>query len=314
MLRVWPFVTMTILSTLSALFKMAPVYAHQHGRTFEEAIPAGRNFSIAEFRLWYPSMAGTLKGAVILVPGSNDDGRSLADDATWQAFALKHKLALVGCRFTDKAHDLPFIEEYAEASQGTGPALLKALELLAIRSNQPELAETPLLLWGFSAGGQFNYEFVAWRPERVIAFVVNKGGVYYSALLSRSARNVPGIFFLGTKDLKVRRDAITGLFAVNRRAGALWALAEEPGAAHIVGRSMEVAKIFFEDALALRLPAVSTVPKMIQFEAGFVGDPSTRAFRRAGPSDQFTYTTSWLPTFRVAQAWQAMLTEKPLGP
>jgi hypothetical protein len=46
-----------------------------------------------------------------------------------------------------------------------------------------------------SAGGQFNYEFVAWRPERVLAFVVNKGGIYYSALLPQAARNVPGILF-----------------------------------------------------------------------------------------------------------------------
>ncbi len=49
----------------------------------------------------------------------------------------------------------------------------------------PEIAQAPLLLWGMSAGGEFNYEFVAWKPERVAAFVVNKGGIYYSALLSK---------------------------------------------------------------------------------------------------------------------------------
>jgi pimeloyl-ACP methyl ester carboxylesterase len=32
-----------------------------------------------------------------------------------------------------------------------------------------------------SAGGQFNYEFAAWKPDRVAAFVVNKGGIYYTA-------------------------------------------------------------------------------------------------------------------------------------
>jgi hypothetical protein len=71
-----------------------------------------------------------------------------------------------------------------------------------------------------SAGGQFNYEFVAWKPERVLAFVVNKGGIYYSALLSQAARNIPGILFVGGKDLEFRTNTITGLFAVNRRGGS----------------------------------------------------------------------------------------------
>ncbi len=30
---------------------------------------------------------------------------------------------------------------------------------------------------GFSAGGQYNYEFASWKPEKVISFVVNKGGI-----------------------------------------------------------------------------------------------------------------------------------------
>ena len=59
------------------------------------------------------------------------------------------------------------------------------------------------------------------------------------------------MLFVGGKDLEFRTNTIAGLFAVNRRAGALWALAEEPGAAHIVGRSRDVA-ITFEDVLALR--------------------------------------------------------------
>src|SRR5262249_47948701 len=161
--------------------------------------------------------------------------------------ATKHNLALVGCRFTDKPHEQSFIEEYVDAPRGTGQALLNALKTFAARSKHPELAEAPLLLWGMSAGGQFNYEFVPWKPERVIAFVVNKGGIYYTALTSQAARNVPGMLFVGGKDMEFRTNTITGLFAVNRRAGALWALADEPSVGHVVGRSIDVAKVFFED-------------------------------------------------------------------
>jgi poly(3-hydroxybutyrate) depolymerase len=287
------------------------------GNTLEAAAPAGENYDKAEFRFWYPNDAGPLQGVIVLVPGSNGDGRSQAEDSVWQKFATRHKLALVGCRFTDKPHDQNFIEEYVDVSHGTGPALLNALTGFAEKSRHPELASAPLLLWGMSAGGQFNYEFVAWKPERVIAFVVNKGGIYYTALTSRAAREVPGILFVGGKDLEFRTNTITGLFAVNRRGGALWALAEEPGAAHIVGRSRDVALMFYEDVLALRVTPPSpgaTQPnalKPIAEKSGFIGDFKTKTFQAMGDGRAPGVPTAWLPTERVARAWQAMVTEKP---
>ena len=93
------------------------------------------------------------------------------------------------------------------------PAFLDALGAFADKSHHPEIATAPLLLWGMSAGGEFNYEFVAWKPERVVAFVVNKGGIYYTALAPKAARDVPGVLFVGGKDLESRTSTITGLFA-----------------------------------------------------------------------------------------------------
>lgn len=224
-----------------------------HSATLDEAAKPGRNYAVAEFRLWYPDAGGPIRAVVVLMPGSNGDARASIEDPVWQAFAVKHKLALVGCRITDKPHDQNFIEEYANVSQGSGDALLNALTAFASRAGHPELATAPLLLWGMSAGGQFNYEFAAWKPERVAAFVVNKGGIYYTALAPRASREVPGMLFIGGKDLDSRIQTITGLFALNRRGGALWALAEEPGAAHIVGKSRDLSLIFFEDVLSLKV-------------------------------------------------------------
>jgi dienelactone hydrolase len=283
----------------------------------DETVAPGKNYDKAEFRLWHADDAGPLQAIVVLVPGSNGDGRSMAEDPVWQSFAARHKLALVGCRFTDKPHDQPFIEEYVNVSQGSGQALLDALASFARRSGHPELAGAPFLLWGMSAGGEFNYEFVAWKPERVIAFVVNKGGIYYTALAPRAARNVPGMLFTGGKDMEFRTNTIVGLFAVNRRAGALWALAEEPGAAHVVGRSRDMALFFFEDVLGLRLEASAPDAKepgsmrAVAEKTGFLGDMKSKTFRPAGDAGVPDYPTSWLPTLRVARAWQAFVTEKP---
>ena len=66
------------------------------------------------------------------------------------------------------------------------------------RSLHPEVASAPLLLWGMSAGGEFNYEFTVWKPERVAAFIVNKG-----ELLLHCAR-------AGRRRLRCTRDALRG--------------------------------------------------------------------------------------------------------
>jgi len=280
--------------------------------TWDESAPPGDNYDKAEFRLWVPPDAGRLRAVLVLNPGSNGDGRGAVDDPVWREFATKQRLALVGTRFTDKPHDQNYIEDYVNVSKGSGQALLDALARLAARCSHPELATAPLLLWGMSAGGQFNYEFVAWKPERVGAFVVNKGGIYYSALLSRASRQVPGMLFVGGKDLESRTQTITGLFAVNRRGGALWALAEEPSAAHVVGRSRELALMFYEDVLPLRLPGSGDGPlQPLAERSGFLGDLQAKTFAPQGDRDAPNRPTAWLPTARVATAWQAMVTEKP---
>ncbi|HUR19433.1 MAG TPA: hypothetical protein VMZ90_01410, partial [Vicinamibacterales bacterium] len=227
-------------------------------------------------------------------------------------FAARHRLAIVACRFTDKPHDQAFIEHYVNVSQGSGQALLDVLGAYATRTKHPELTTAPFLMWGMSAGGQFNYEFVAWKPERVAAFVVNKGGIYYSALVSPAARSVPGLLFIGGKDLEFRNHTIAGLFAVNRRAGALWALTEEPGVAHVVGRSRDIAMMFYEDVLPLRLGTTPNAAlRSMDEKAGYLGDLKAHTTQPLAEATTPNYPTAWLPTLRLARAWEAMTTERP---
>src|SRR5215510_3428671 len=108
--------------------------------TFDWSAPLGSNYDKADFRLWFPDDAGRIRAVVVLVPGSNGDGRPMAADEFWQKFATERHLALVACRFTDKKHDQSFIEEYVNVSQGSGQALLDALAAFATQSKHPELA------------------------------------------------------------------------------------------------------------------------------------------------------------------------------
>lgn len=295
-----------IVSILLFALAASPAMAQQ---LFDHAVPPGANYDKAEFRMWLPPSVPKVRAVLVLVPGSNGDGRPQAEDAFWQAFATKHRLAIVACRFTDKPHEQAFLEDYVKVSDGSGQALVDAVSALAKASNHPEIASAPFLMWGMSAGGQVDYEFAAWKPERVIAFVVNKGGVYYSALVPRAARNVPALLFVGDKDLEFRINTIQGLFAVNRRAGALWAYVVEPDTAHAVGRSRDLGAMFFEDVLAMRLSGDALMP--VPDKAGFIGDLSAVTFTPVAESKPPAVPTAWLPTERIARAWQAVVAGKP---
>jgi poly(3-hydroxybutyrate) depolymerase len=284
-----PFMAFMLFMVPSAAWAQTPL---------EETIPPGANFDKANFRFWAPDGVTQLRAVVVLVPGSNGDGRSSADDPFWREFATKQKVALLGCQFTDKPHDQNFIEDYVNVSRGSGQALLDVLAKFAARTNHPEVATVPLMLWGMSAGGQFDYEFVAWKPERVAAFIVNKGGIYYSALLSKEARAVPGLLFVGGADLQSRIDTITGLFAVNRRGGAVWGLVVEPGAGHVVGASRDLGALLFEEVLA-----------GVKGPAGFTGDLKTHEYQAAPNPGTPSTPNAWFISERIATAWKAVVSK-----
>jgi dienelactone hydrolase len=272
--------------------------------TLDEAAPAGANYDKAEFRFWAPDGIAKLDGILVLNPGSNGEGRQMASDPVWRQWAASHKLAVIGTHFTDKVPS--FVEDYADVSKGSGPALFNAINAFAKRSKHPELANAPLVLWGMSAGGEVNYELAAWKPERIAAFVVNKGNFYYTGIASKATRAVPALLFVGNDDLQYRVTAVTGIFAMNRRPGALWALVQEPGTPHAVGRSDEMSRMFFDDVLPMRIGAGG---KLMALDAakGWQGDLAKHTVAPIMTDAKMPEEpTVWLPTERMAKAWVAV--------
>jgi hypothetical protein len=172
-------------------------------------------------------------------------------------------------------------------------------------TGHPELTDVPLALWGMSAGGEFNYEFVCWKPERVIAFIVNKGGVYYSSLAPAAAWEVPGVFITGGKDSPFRNNIIKGIFSINRRFGAKWIFAEEPGVAHEFEKSGEFARFFFDNIIPLRLSDNTinepcTLQKIVT--NGYVGIIPSGQILPVNDNTQVDIT-SWFPNRQIAEGW-----------
>ncbi len=71
------------------------------GQLLDAQLPAETNYAVAAFRFWHPADAKVLRDVLVLVPGFNDDGRVMAQEPFWQAFAQRHQLGLVACCFKD---------------------------------------------------------------------------------------------------------------------------------------------------------------------------------------------------------------------
>ncbi len=196
---------------------------------------------IAEFSKWVPDGI-TPKAIIVLTPPSQSDGRGEVNNPDWQKFAQETSTALVGCYFRDD--DPSGFEGYCDASHDSGHYLLKYCTN-AFNMKEHELK---LLLFGFSAGGQFNYELAVWAPNYVKGFVVNKGGVYYTALAPPATRSIPSLWFMGTHDASFRKDIIRGIVGLNQQAGAKWMLIEE-NCSHEMGDSQDLSMEFFREIL-----------------------------------------------------------------
>jgi hypothetical protein len=226
---------------------------------------------------------------------------------------VKHQFSLVGCYFTDLKHENMNSEDYCNVKEGSGQALLDAISHFAQESGHPELTNSPLLFWGHSAGGQFNYEFACWKPERVIAFVVNKGGFYYTALASKGTRDVPGIFYTGEKDMDSRRFIVKGIFSINRRLGANWTFAEEPGVGHEPKQARQLTGLYFDEIIPLRLRFLSDSTSQIvpiQEHSGLIGDIKTGEFKPYYHIPESDGSTTWLPSAKFAEDWSAFINQK----
>lgn len=267
----------------------------------------GENFQLAEFRFWNPNLNDDYKGILVLTPGINRDGREAVLDTVWQKFATKHNLIIVASHF--KNYESNNNLRYRDASKGSGEILLKSIEKYSQEISNKNINELPLLLYGFSAGGQYNFEFASWKPERVISFVVNKGGYYDTAVASSDTQKVPGIFFIGEDDLYYRNNLILGIYSANRSQGANWTLITEKDTKHSPNNSKNLSISFFESIMTKRLKDNKLVE--INSDNPILGFPKRKTFEFFDKIDKTEFNnwgklkslTVWLPDENFANIW-----------
>lgn len=205
------------------------------------------NIQTANFRVWVPDLSRKIRGFICLVPGTNADGRGMAGEVDWQNLATELQFGIIACFFQDVNNASA---NYCIADNGSGAALLEALDAFADYSGHPEAKTALMVLWGHSAGGQFNFNFACWKPSRVLTFVVNKGAYYYRRTVPRATQKIPALFFLGQRDTQMRIDNITRVFEKYKERGANWQLCKEIAASHDVGKSQQLSIEFFKTVVA----------------------------------------------------------------
>jgi hypothetical protein len=246
--------------------------------------------------LWLPDPARPARAAIVL--GSKE--AALREDL--QAFAAANNLAIAGIEGFD-----------LDMAGRDGPAIDADLKALGAMSGHPEMERAPLFLTGHSMSGQIAYEYNAWRPERVVAFTVNKGGNYRTWQASDRARANPAVLCGGETDTDHRVASIRRLFDGNRPFGALWSVEIEEGEGHSFVRSLPLFLLHFQHALDQRLPVGATSIRPVDQRRAWLADNSTwhggiaKIFPAAGFKGDSTHL-SWLLDGDVAYVYRGVAT------
>jgi hypothetical protein len=274
-------------------------------------------FEFGDFALYVPAGVDETRGLILALGGP--DTRAFATgkpfgapipavEASLQllgqslrAMASVHGLAILGRRGASPINPIPNTPE--------SDALLRdAVEAAAAMSGHPELPAAHLLMYGLSGGTPEASGFTARNPDRVAGLFL-KVPVAVSSVTSGEALGVPTYVIQAELDAFVDNAAVAATFEDNRAAGALWALANDPGVPHhtlsVVQREATIN--WMSTILDRRLRGHRGRLVRIAPASGWLGDPST-----GEASPWATYRgdralASWLPSESTAHEWETLV-------
>jgi pimeloyl-ACP methyl ester carboxylesterase len=250
----------------------------------------GDNFLEAGFRFTNPEPGKVPERILVYIPGTDGDARSVVDDPAFLQACRKCHAALVGCYFRGEglSYDTP--------SGGSGNALDMALASFAAQTEQPQLAQLPLLLMGFSQGSQFTFNYVCWHPNRVEAFAAIKAGGFALKPNEESFR-VPGLLVAGQYDEPGRIRTTAQAFMGSAGKNAKWAFLFEKGAGHDMTRIGSFALQF--------LDAVCENAGEVVYRHADTGE--------AASSSSSDADVCWFPDEATATTWGTLHQRTPLA-
>lgn len=191
--------------------------------------------------------------------------------------------------------------------------LLDAIEEAAALSGRPELASAPLLLYGMSGGGPEASGLAARNPARVAGLFLKVPAGFETLTGAEPAGvlGVPAYVVLAEQDAFVDDAALAVAFLNNRRAGALWALALEPGVPHhsLTPEHRAITTGWMDVILQVRIsPSHPGTLRTLSEDGGWFGSLSDGFVGAVANSWGFPVrSASWFPSEGTAAAWQAFV-------
>ncbi len=292
-------IIISIMMMATACTSQAPVFEEDMIYNYKSTPDDKVNFSYAQFSIWFPKNVETYRGILYLGAGYEYSSIPMMKEKRWQDFARENQFVILTSYMKSRTEEDNDIS-YWQAEYGTGQELLNALKYFAKEANHPEVAKAPLAMWGFSAGGQFNYQFACWKPERVITYVAIKGG-YYFAEMNDEALKIPALFFTGENDLPRRIQAVDELFKKNIKTEPLWCLAKEADSEHEIGKTYDLAIPWLSEVVKQRLPQKAL--KDIDNSHAWLGERTTGEIAPIGDYAKDRNNASWLPSENTARIW-----------
>jgi pimeloyl-ACP methyl ester carboxylesterase len=188
--------------------------------------------------------------------------------------------------------------------------ILEALRKAAVISGHPELANSPIIVYGISGGTMQASGFAARNPERVAALFL-KVPAPPERLSDPKALAVPTCMTMAEHDVLSDNVAQVAVFKANRNAGGLWAMAIEPDVPHhsLTPKHRALTITWLRAITRIRLGTSPSNPlRPIQESSGWLGDPVQ------GIRDWKSYmgdrrSASWLPSKDTAEKWKAFLSK-----
>lgn len=252
-----------------------------------------------------PAGVAQVQSVVVFVNRQLD--RYAYDDRDWRAMCFRAKCALLRLGLPPLAAASPAAQLVRNAAIGGGVILLDALQLAAQRTKHPEIANAKLILFGFSAAGNFAVTFASWRPERTLGFVRYHSNLRGIGVDTAILAGIPSLTIVGARDDVAGTEDSQRLWQVLRSRGAPVAFVSHVGQPHgSIDGLVEAGSLMraWIEALVVSMPALKPRTRSARapgaIEEGWLVDDSTK---RTAPVELFggsPFRTSWVPTERVA--------------
>jgi Carboxypeptidase regulatory-like domain len=271
-------------------------------------------FELGDFALYTPSNYAGIQGILLALGGP--DTRAFATGAQFGEPIAEVESSLQalseGFRYMAVTRGLAILGT-SLAAMTDGPesdqVILDAVRAAADTIGWPGLSTAPMLVYGMSGGGPEASGFTARHPERVVGLFL-KSPLGVATLTSGVPLRVPTFVVLAELDAFVDNAALTVAFEANRRAGALWALANESGVPH---HSLSLAQrrltlVWIGNVMDVRMPVYPSEQLRDLVETdGWLGNPVSGDVSPWANYSEDRETASWFPTRAAAEWWRTFV-------